>query len=85
MSTQTISTLWAIAYETWELLGNQTINVKGDIQYEKATCEREARYEFLRVRPNIARRLQQRKARIVAIGPVLGYNVEDKDGKILSV
>lgn len=83
--TKTHSILYAVAYETWDQVGSTQINLKGDIQYERAQSIPEARKTFLVNRPHILRKLDRKRARIVAIGPVLGYYVEDKDEKILSV
>lgn len=85
MSTRTIPMLYGIAFETWDLLGGRQVNVKADIQYEKAQEPQEAKMTFLRMRPNITLALQRRRARIIAIAPVLGYYVEDRDEKRLSV
>lgn len=85
MTVQTVRMLWGIAYETWDMVGNQPVNLSADIQYEQAESEAEAREQFLRFRPTIERKLRTKRAKILAIAPAIGYTILDKDGLILAV
>jgi len=50
-----------------------------DIVYLHANSQTDARLQFVKAEPN------RRKVRVVAVGPAVGYFVDDKEGKHLSV
>ena len=78
--TTTIPMPYAVAYERWDSGATQA-----DIQYVQATSIPEAKILFLQRCMHITLLVQRRLARIVEIAPALGYRVEDRDGKVLSV
>ncbi|MGH9968615.1 MAG: hypothetical protein ACREBG_12415 [Pyrinomonadaceae bacterium] len=67
--------LYAVAVERYKGGNNWT----ADIVYLHADGQRDARVKFLAGEP------KRKRVRVVAIGPVIGYNVDDKEGKQLSV
>jgi hypothetical protein len=69
-------TLYAVVYEIYEKRNPDPI--AGKIHYVQADDAAEARYHFRRSYPN------HRRYRMSAVAPVIGYFVEDKEGKILS-
>lgn len=70
-------TFYAIAYE----IHINPVTIKPGLEYLHALNEPNARFKFLAALPEI----QRNKVKIVAIGPVIGYNVLDNHGEKLSV
>lgn len=71
--------LYAVAVERWQKVG-RTYHMRGArVEYLHADSSAHARNQFCFSHPN------RRTHRVVAVGPTLGYHVNDQDGKILSV
>ena len=67
--------LWAIAFEIRR--GRRIL--KGNIDYVQDVGIAEAKLQWRKANPNYSTHY------IVAVGPVIGYKVKDKQGQILSV
>lgn len=68
--------LYAVAVERWAPRLNAWR--PEEIVYVHGVDVANARFEYLRTNPD-------KGTRIVALGPVIGYHVEDSHGEILSV
>lgn len=70
--------LYAVAVERWQKRG-RTYHLRATrIEYLHADSTIHARNQYCYSHPN------RRTHRVVAVGPAMGYFVEDQDGKILS-
>ena len=66
--------LFAIAFNKQTRINGKPVMVPGGIEYTHADDVVQARISFLAT---------HRKVEIVAVGPALGFEVADKDGKVL--
>jgi len=68
--------LYSVAYEKYNRRTGEWVPV---MEYLHAEDAGHARVQFCAMNPN------RQTCKIVAIGPVIGYHVEDNEGKVLSL